>query len=205
MNFNDYKTLTIGSYQLKKLVRAADGLVLFDKTISIQPFFELQYDGNESSIFIANIYGSYYGGQAVIDWGDGQQTISIPAGGGSVQVRHDNIYGNRTIKFYYPIDTALPTLNSRTMLGIKSLKDYGNNFNFRNTLDSSSAIRPGLFNWTNLQSIDLSKRTSLPTLGSNNYFDSNTSLNTIRIPAALESDFRQSAAWNRYSSKFVVV
>ena len=37
MNWKDYKSLTIGPYKLKKLVRASDGAVLFNAVDSILP------------------------------------------------------------------------------------------------------------------------------------------------------------------------
>ena len=51
MNFQDYKSLKIGSYQLKKLVRASDGAVLFDvstptPTPTPENWFEIEYDGS---------------------------------------------------------------------------------------------------------------------------------------------------------------
>ena len=59
---------------MKKLVRASDGAVLFDistppPTPTPENWFEIEYDGNQSSIFIGTLYTGYFGGTVEITWG----------------------------------------------------------------------------------------------------------------------------------------
>lgn len=207
MNLNDFKTLSIGGQALKKLVRASDGLVLFDKSgPEPQPWIEIEYDGNQSSIFMGELFAGYYGGSVLIDWGDGSsETVSVPSGGQSAQIRRNDVYGVRIIRFKAPASFFTPALNSRTMLGIRKIVDKGENLVFRNTLDSGGVARPGLWNCSNLSSLDLRFRTSVPALTQNGYFDANTGLTEIVIPHALEAAFREDSKWNQYAAKFVVV
>ena len=168
MNWNDYKSLKIGPHQMKKIVRASDGAVLFDisttPTPTPQKWFEIDYDGNQSSIFTGTIYAGYFGGNVEITWGTEKQTFTVPSGGEGLTIRRDGISGLMTIRFSWPSEFFIPSLNSRTMLGILTLRDGGNNLNFRNALDSNGVAKPGTFNWTNLNTIDLSNCTSVPNI-----------------------------------------
>lgn len=206
MNWKDYKSLKIGSYQLKKLVRATDGAILFDiSRPQPETWFEIEYDGSQSSIFVGTLFAGYFGGNVEISWGTEKQTVTLPSGGQGLQIRHDNIYGRMTIRFSSPGEFFIPSLTSRTMLGITTLRDGGNNLRFRNALDSSGATKPGTFNWTNLNTIDLSRCTTVPYLTQQNYFDYNTSLSRILIPKDMESQFLGNTNWNKYSDKYVLV
>lgn len=206
MNWKDYKSLKIGSYQLKKLVRASDGAILFDISRP-QPenWFEIEYNGNQSSVFVGTLYAGYFGGDVEISWGTEKQTVNVPSGGQGTTIRKDGISGTMKIRFGWPSEFFIPNLTSRTMLGIEVLRDGGNNLRFRNALDSGGATRPGTFNWTNLNTIDLSRCTTVPYLTQQNYFDYNTSINRILIPTDMESQFLGNANWNKYSSLFVLV
>lgn len=113
--------------------------------------------------------------------------------------------GITKIRFGFPSEFFIPKLTSRTMLGIYTLRDGGNNLRFRNTLDSGSATRPGCFNWTNLNTLDFRRCTQVPYVTMNNFFDSNTNLSQIIIPKDMESAFLSNSNWNKYSAKFVVV
>ena len=210
MNFKDYKSLKIGDYQLKKLVRASDGAVLFDistptPTPTPENWFEIEYDGNQSSIFIGTIYAGYFGGNVEISWGTEKQTVTVPSGGEGLTIRRDGISGMMTIRFGWPSEFFIPSVNSRTMLGILTLRDGGNNLKFRNAQDSSGAAKPGTFNWTNLNTIDLSKCTAVPYVTQQDNIDNNSSLRRIIIPKSMESDFLNSGIWNKYSNLFVTV
>lgn len=210
MNFKDYKSLKIGSYQLKKLVRASDGAVLFDistptPTPTPENWFEIEYDGSQSSIFVGTIYAGYFGGSVDITWGTEKQTVTVPSGGEGLTIRKDGISGVMKIRFGWPCEFFIPSLTSRTMLGILTLRDGGNNLKFRNALDSSGAAKPGTFNWTNLSTIDLSNCTAVPYVTQQDYFDSNSSLSRIIIPKSMESEFSSSGIWSKYSNLFVTV
>lgn len=139
MKFSDFKSIKIAGNSIKKLTRTRDGLVLFDKsTPEPEPYFALEYDGNQSNIFIGNLFASYYGGNVEIDWGDGStETVNVPSGGGSVQIRRNDVYGTRTIRFKAPAAFFIPSISSRTMLGITKLIDLADNIIFRNALDSA--------------------------------------------------------------------
>lgn len=139
MNLNDFKTLTIGGIALKKLVRASDGLVLFDKSVKPEPepYFALEYNGSYSNIFMGNVFAGLYGGNVEINWGDGTtETISVP-GGGSTAIRRDDIDNIRTISFKAPATFFIPNLTALTRNGITKLTDLGDNISFRNALDSA--------------------------------------------------------------------
>lgn len=114
------------------------------------------------------------------------------------------MYGTRVITFKSPCSFFIPTVNSATMRGITKLTDFGNNLEFRNATDSSGSIKPGLFNWNNLQVLDLHGRTSVPGLTQANYFDTNTNLQQIIIPKALEQNFRSDSRWSKYQDKFII-
>lgn len=209
MNFKDFKSIKISGNIIKKLTRTRDGLVLFDKTQpptpEPQPWFALEYDGSYSNIFIGSLFAGLYGGSVEIDWGNGtSETVNVPSGGGSVQIRRDDIYETRTIRFKAPATFFVPNLTALTRNGITKLIDLGDNISFRNTLDSSGRTQPGTFNWRNLNTIDLRLRTSVPNLTQANYFDQNTNLTQIIIPSSLESQFRSNSNWNQYASKFVI-
>ena len=137
-------------------------------------WFEIEYDGNQSSIFVGTIYAGYFGGSVDITWGTEKQTVTVPSGGEGATIRKDGISGVMKIRFGWPTEFFIPSLTSRTMLGILTLRDGGNNLKFRNALDSSGATKPGTFNWTNLNTIDLSNCTAVPYVAQQDYFDSNS-------------------------------
>lgn len=207
MNLNDFKTLSIGGQAMKKLVRASDGLVLFDKSGPVsRPWFEITYDAGSSSVFQAQIYCGYFGGDAKVEWGDGSSdTYSIPAGGQLHTIRKDGLHGTRTIRFNAPCSFAAGTATSRTAEGFKAVRDFGNNLQFINIRDSYGATQPGFFQCSNLSELDLRFRTDVPSLPQSGYFNQNAALSRIIIPAALETGFRSDANWAPYQSKFVIV
>ena len=206
MNLQDFKTLTIGGNKFVKLVRASDGLVLFDRSCP-QPenLWEIEYNANNSSIFIGTLYAGYFGGQVTISWGGAMQTVTVPSGGDGLQIRHDGIYGTMRIRFYSPSEFFIPSLTSRTMLGIETIRDGGNNLRFRNAADASGFTQPGTFNWTYLRTIDLSRCTAVPYLTQTNYFDQNPNLTSILIPKDMEAEFLDSGTWRKYADRFVTV
>ena len=131
--------------------------------------------------------------------------MTVPSGGEGASIRKAGISGAMKIRFGWPSEFFIPSLTSRTMLGILTLRDGGNNLKFRNALDSSGAAKPGTFNWTNLSTIDLSKCTAVPYVTQQDYFDSNSSLSRIIIPKSMESEFSSSGIWSKYSNLFVTV
>lgn len=207
MNLNDYKSISIGGHVLKKLVRASDGLVLFDKSApEPKPYFELTYNGSPSSVFVGSIWAGYYGGEVVVEWGDGtSDTYSVPSGGRSFDIRKNDLYGTRTIRFNSPCVFVTGLSTSRTPLGFEKIRDHGDNLVFANVVGDDLAYHPGLYKCTNLEEMDLSMRTTVPGLTMSGYFDTNTRLARIKIPSSLEQAFRTDTYWQAYQDRFVVV
>lgn len=200
MNFNNFETLKIGGYDIQKLVRVSDGAVIFEKNPQPKPFFEISYSSNEYAVLVLTLRVGYYGETFEIDWGDGQkQTVSSTEGQIWItNVRH-NYQSTSTpfrIRIPQPVSYFIATAGASGILGIY---DKGNNIDFRYVKSG-----PDSYDWRmpNLSTLDISRVTSVPRADYNGFLD-DCGLNQIIIPAALESNFRSNAKWNKYSSLFV--
>ena len=87
MPFNEFKTLKIGTYQLKKLVRASDGLVLFQKNNSPIPNTASLSTKDYSNVIPTRIVMSQYQ--------SGQFFTSVDSSSRSKQSDRYRFYGSR--------------------------------------------------------------------------------------------------------------
>lgn len=84
MDFSRFESMTINGHSFQRLVRVSDGAVLFEKNPQPKPWFKIEYDGSQSSVFVGSVFAGFYGGQVEIDWGDGTtETVNVPGSGGS--------------------------------------------------------------------------------------------------------------------------
>lgn len=87
MPFNEFKTLKVGTYQLKKLVRASDGAILFNAIHNIVPATTSMSNFDFSGMYPNTIYFLYYR--------NGQYYTDVTS---TSKVDHDGAiwyYGNR--------------------------------------------------------------------------------------------------------------
>lgn len=87
MLFNEFKTLKVGAYQLKKLVRASDGLILFQENKSPIPSTASLSTKDYSDVIPTRIVMSQYQ--------SGQFQTSVDSSSRSKQSDRYRFYGNR--------------------------------------------------------------------------------------------------------------